>query len=77
MNTFSLPPAKPKKAPKKRYEVSVIKQVKTKDFAYQIFDRKTKDTITMGGYSSMDAAWTGYDRATVGLFQKHNIKKVE
>lgn len=77
MNSFSLPPAKPKKAPRKRYEVTVIKQAKTKDFAYQITDRRTKDVITMGGYSSSDSAWTGYDRAAVNLFQKQNIQKVE
>lgn len=62
---------------KKRYQVRVQAQTKTKDFAYIITDTRTKDEITMGGYSSFSAAWRGFDRAAKNLYQKENIEKIE
>lgn len=61
-----------------RYSVHVEPQKKTKDFAYVITDRKTKEVLTFGGYKSEDSAKRGFERASAygRLFQSDSIERL-
>lgn len=61
---------------KKRFTAEVVPQKKTKDFAYCITDKRTKEVLTFGGYKDARSAKRGFNRAisSKGLLNGNNIE---
>ncbi len=61
---------------KKRFIAGIEPQKKTKDFAYTITDRRTKEVLTFGGYKDARSAKRGFNRAisSKGLLNGNNIE---